>query len=266
MQVKFLKSLVETLVNKQAVPIIDLLIGKKHVNEFLIAKKLKLTINQTRNILYKLSDFGLVSFIRKKDKRKGWYIYFWTLNIYQSLNLLEQNLKKELEQLEGQLKNRKEKRYYLCKICSIEVNEESALLNDFICPECERVYELSSNQEIINSLEKDISKVKKEIALVESERKIEGQKLEKKKDIKIKKAEKKKKADRVKKREIRKEERINEAKKVLKVKKAKIRKTLKKPIKKINKKVKKSAKKKTKKISKKHAKKNKKSKSKSKKL
>ena len=82
MQTKFLKSVVESLVNKQAVPIVDLLMEKKDLNEFLIAKKLGLTINQTRNILYKLSDYGLVSFIRKKDKRKGWYIYFWTLNIY----------------------------------------------------------------------------------------------------------------------------------------------------------------------------------------
>ncbi|MDD5193843.1 MAG: hypothetical protein PHF67_04645, partial [Candidatus Nanoarchaeia archaeon] len=120
MQIKFLKSIVENLINKQATPIIDLLIGKKHVNEFLIAKKLGLTINQTRNILYKLSDFGLVSFIRKKDRRKGWYIYFWTLNIFQSLNLLEQNLNDELIKLENQLKERKERRYYYCKTCSIE--------------------------------------------------------------------------------------------------------------------------------------------------
>src|SRR3989344_9024169 len=117
MQIKFLKSIVENLINKQATPIIDLL----------IAKNLGLTINQTRNILYKLSDFGLVSFIRKKDKRKGWYIYFWTLNITQSLKLLEQNLIKELEQLENQLKSRKENRFYVCDTCSLEVSEETAL-------------------------------------------------------------------------------------------------------------------------------------------
>jgi len=204
MQIKFLKSIVETLINKQAVPIIDLLIGKKHVNEFLIAKKLKLTINQTRNILYKLSDSGLVSFIRKKDKRKGWYIYFWTLNIFQSLKLLEENLRKDLEQLAGQLKNRKERRYYTCNTCSIEVNEESALINDFICPECEEVYQLSDNTKTIMELEKAIARVKKEIDMVAGERIIEGEKLEKKKVVKIKKAEKKLKDTRKKNREIKK--------------------------------------------------------------
>lgn len=189
MQIKFLKSIVENLINKQATPIIDLLIGKKHVNEFLIAKKLGLTINQTRNILYKLSDFGLVSFIRKKDRRKGWYIYFWTLNIFQSLNLLEQNLNDELIKLENQLKERKERRYYYCKTCSIEVAEEVALLNNFICSECEQVYDLSNNQGAIENLEKSIIRLKKEIELVDSEKNIEGEKLEKKKNIKIKKAE-----------------------------------------------------------------------------
>ncbi|MDP2926021.1 MAG: hypothetical protein Q8N99_06625 [Nanoarchaeota archaeon] len=213
MQVKFLKSIVENLVNKQASPIIDLLTGKKNVNEFLIAKKLKLTINQTRNILYKLSDYGLVSFIRKKDKRKGWYIYFWTLNIYQSLNLLEQNLRKELEQLESQLKSRKEKRYYVCKTCSIELTEEGALLNDFICPECEKVYELSENQGVVSDLEKHLNKIKKDIGLVSSERKIEESKLEKKKEVKIKKEEKKKKEERMKKREIKRKIKEKEKKK-----------------------------------------------------
>jgi len=94
-KIKLLKVIIEDLINKQSVEIIDLLAGKKNVNEFSIAKNLDLTINQTRNILYKLSDFGLVSFIRKKDKRKGWYIYFWTLNTHQALSLLDKKSNKK---------------------------------------------------------------------------------------------------------------------------------------------------------------------------
>src|SRR3989344_6210695 len=192
MQIKFLKTIVEDLVGKQSIPIIDLLVGKKDVNEFQIAKKLNLTINQTRNILYKLSDYSLVSFIRKKDRKKGWYIYFWTLNIFQSLDLFENNLKKELNQVESELKNRKENRFYICKTCSIEVSEENALLNDFVCPECEEVYQLGDNQEIIQQLTKRIIKLNKEIELVSLEKGKESEKIEKKKVKKIKKAEKEK--------------------------------------------------------------------------
>jgi len=229
MQIKFLKSMVENLINKPAVPIIDLLIGKKHVNEFLIAKKLGLTINQTRNILYKLSDYGLVSFIRKKDKKKGWYIYFWTLNIYQSLSLLEQNLKKELVEFEGQLKNRKEKRYYICDTCSLEVNEEIALLNDFVCQECEEVYKLSNNDIVIVQLEKNISKIKKEKELVSSERKKEQEKIEKKK-AKLQKVEKEKK--KVKRKKTKKTDKKTSKKEVKKSEKKKPKKEVKKKVKK----------------------------------
>ena len=236
MQLKFLKSVVEHLINKTSVPIVDLLVGKKDVNEFLIAKRLELTINQTRNILYKLSDYGLVSFIRKKDKRKGWYIYFWTLNVYQSLSLLEEKLKKEIEQLKSQLKSRRDKGYYVCKTCSIEVTEDAALINDFTCPECEEVYELNEDPEIIEQLEKSISKISKEIKLVSEEREKEGEKVEKKKAKVIKKAEEEKKLKRAAKRKenarIRKREAAKLAKKSGKSVKKKPKKKVKKKAKK----------------------------------
>lgn len=218
MQIKLLKSIVEEIIGKPAVPIIDLLMGKKNVNEFLIAKKLDLTINQARNILYKMSDYGLVSFIRKKDKRKGWYIYFWTLNIYQSLNLLHQNLTKELEQMEQQLKNRMEKRYYVCNTCNLEVSEEVALLNDFICSECEQVYVLSENKEVLEQLVKNIDRVKKEIEVVNIELENERSKMQKKKDVKIKRQEKEAKDLRKKRKELREKDKKKTPKKEVKKK------------------------------------------------
>lgn len=250
MQIKFLKFIVEELINKPAAPIVGLLIGKKDINEFLIAKKLELTINQTRNILYKLSDYGLVSFIRKKDKRKGWYIYFWTLNVYQALNLLEKKLKEELEQLESQLKNRKEKRHYFCDTCSIEVTEEVALLNNFTCSECEEIYKLSDNMQFINQLEKKVVKIRKEIVLVSVEREKEGEKLEKKQAKKIKKAEEERKAKR---KRGKKPGKKPKEKEIVKKKLKKLKKSVKKP-KKIKKK-KKIEKKETKKPKKKIVKK-----------
>ena len=237
MQIKLLKSIVENLIGKQAVPIIDLLFGKKHVNEFLIAKKLKLTINQTRNILYKMSDFGLVSFIRKKDKRKGWYIYFWTLNIYESLRILEQNMQKELEQLELDLKGRKEKRFFICNTCSLEVGEESALLNDFVCPECEEVYQLSESKDNVQQLEKEIVRVKKELDYVTSERIIEEEKLNKKKIKKIKADEEERKALRKKNREVRKKAKEKEKSDLNKSKVKKDSKKIKKKVKGVKKSV-----------------------------
>lgn len=227
-QIKILKVIVEDLINKQSAEIIDLLSGNKNVNEFSIAKNLKLTINQTRNILYKLSDFGLVSFIRKKDKRKGWYIYFWTLNTHQALSLLDENLRKKLEGLNLQLKNRNQERQYFCKTCSIEVNEETALLNNFICPECEEVYELSDNTEIIEEIKRKIAKVEKELELVSNEKKLEEEKLNKEKERKIKKLETEKKVKRAEASAERKSKKLSEERTLARMKKKKKIKKIKK--------------------------------------
>jgi transcription factor E len=195
-QIVLLKSIVEDLIGKQSIPIIDLLAGKKPVNEFSIAESLKLTINQTRNILYKLSDLGLVSFTRKKDKRKGWYIYFWTLNAQQSILLLEEKLKNKLKELKNQLRNRKMNRYYSCSVCSTEVNEEAALLNNFTCPECTTVYQLVDDTEHVKNIEREMAKISKELTLVSEEVKKQKEKQDKEKGRKIVREEREKKEKR----------------------------------------------------------------------
>lgn len=215
MQIKFLKQIVEYAAGELAVPIVDLLSNKKDVSEFVIAKKLKLTINQTRNLLYRLAHMGILSSIRRKDKRKGWYIYFWTLNTLRSLELLESQIHEELSKLNQEIINKQSKRSYRCKICGIEVNEETALLNNFTCQECGEVFELSDNKIRIELVGKNINKLKKELELIRHEREEEQLKLNKKLVSKIKKLEKKKKDLRKKKSKVKKKS----AKKVSKKKK-----------------------------------------------
>lgn len=232
MQLNFLKEAVESIAGKSATDIVNLLVGKKDVNEFLIAKKLKLTINQTRNILYKLSEVGLVSSTRKKDKRKGWFIYFWTLDSIKSLELLEKKINEELENLKHQLSNRKSKRFYICKTCSLEVGEETALLNQFTCQECGQVYELSESENVISEIDTKIKKLDSQLETI-SQEKIELQEKESKKRKLKKKPAKKGKS----KKTVKKKEKGKKSKKTAK------RKDKKKPIKKANKKTKKKVKK-----------------------
>lgn len=170
MQVPLLKIVVASISGPQSTGVVDLLYGKKNVNEFLISKKLKLTINQTRNILYKLADEGLVSFIRKKDSKKGgWYTYFWTLNSGKSLVKFQETLSRNLEQIKQQLELRKQGRFYVCKYCHKEFNEENALLQDYICPECGEVLEVKDMIQEINSMEKEITKLEDALANVNEE-------------------------------------------------------------------------------------------------
>ena len=211
-QVNLLKIVVSAVAGQQASGIVDILYDKKNVNEFLIAKKLKLTINQTRNLLYKLSDEGIVSFIRKKDKKKGgWYIYFWTLNIL-----------KNIGNIGSRLNLKKTERFYHCENCSIESNEENALLYQYTCPECGEVLHVKDKGKEIEHLEKEIAKLEDLLKSVEYELGIVGKKEGVVKARKVR-AEAKKKS---KEREIKKQSKARALKKLekLKLKKKKSRK------------------------------------------
>jgi len=190
---KFLKEVMTIVVGKQAEEIVDLLDTKKHINEFLIAKKLNITINQTRNILYRISDYGLVSSIRKKDKKKGWYTYFWKIEILKSLGFLRNILIKKIDQLNHQIKSRETKEFYVCERCNIEFNAENALLYNFTCNECGNIFVMKDNTKVVREFKKNLDKLKKELKFVEEEIKKEKDKLEKKKlkEIIKQKAEKK---------------------------------------------------------------------------
>lgn len=175
----FLEEVINLTVGKQSEEIVKLLNSKKHVNEFILAKKLDLTINQTRNILYKISDHGLVSSIRKKDKKKGWYTYFWKIEILKALQFLKSHLVKRVSLMERQLKNRESNRFYICKRCHIEMDEENAMLQDFVCPECGSILELKDDTKTLKDIEKVLTRTKKQLELVEAEIVIESEKLEK---------------------------------------------------------------------------------------
>jgi transcription initiation factor TFIIE subunit alpha len=187
---KFLKDVVVSVVGKQAEPIADLLNSTKHVNEFIIAKKLDLTINQTRNILYKISDQGLVSFIRKKDKKKGWYTYFWKIEVLKSLEFLKEILFNKIDQINNQIKSRETKQFYFCHTCNVEYSEENALLHDFTCPECGNVFTLKDNASLVKDMKKSLIKLTAELGEVQQEIDQEREKVGKKKDKDNKKIEK----------------------------------------------------------------------------
>ena len=213
-----IRGVVSLIAGKQAEEIVGLLYSQKYVNEFVIAKKLNLTINQTRNILYKISDFGLVSSMRKKDKRKGWYTYFWKIEILKTLEFLRDNILKKIENIEHQIKSRETKRFYVCDRCHIELSEENALINNFTCTECGSLLSLKDNTKVLKDFRKNKERLEKDLKVVEDEIASERNKEEKKRAKEIKREDMLKKAARKK--------TLN--KKKIKIKPKKIKKIIKK--------------------------------------
>lgn len=181
MDEKLLRLLKKIIVDVSNTPngekLVSLLYKKQNVNEFEIAKKLGGTINQTRNILYRLADKGLVEFMRKKDKKKGgWYIYFWTLKTKRILQMQRDIMLNDIKSMEEQLKLRENERYFHCPNCDAEYDEETAMLNEFVCPECGEVLQLKNNTDQVEKIKKEIEHQKElikqfdaEILIIEAE-------------------------------------------------------------------------------------------------
>ena len=166
---KVLKELVGKSAGKDAEPIVDIIAGEKPVNEFKIAEKLGLTINQTRNILYKLSNHNIVSFVRKKDEKKGWYIYSWAMDAPRALRHFADAKKKEIKNNEHLLHSRETKGFYVCPNGDIETNEENALLYNFKCPECGQLLQPAKFEQEKVELKEKIAIANEEIKLIDAE-------------------------------------------------------------------------------------------------
>lgn len=221
-----LKEAVKKSAGKSSEPIVDVLFGKENVSEFKIANDLKLTINQTRNILYKLSNVNLLTYSRKKDEKKGWYTYFWTLNMERCLERLLKMKQQELSTFEGLFKSRSMKNFYYCPNDNIEMSEETAMNHNFFCQECGELLQILPEEKKIKEISNRIEEIKKYVGIIS----IELEKVKPKIVIPEKKTKKSKK------------EKINKKEEKIKIKNKTIKKIIKKKI--ISKKLQKKTKKK----------------------
>jgi len=234
---KAIEEVVIMLAGDDTPPLINLLRDKNNVSEFKLAERMNITVNQVRNMLYRLHKHNLVFFTRKKDKKKGWYIYYWTLNTKNIKDARFELKKKQLLDFKKRLGKESASHFFVCPNKCSRLTMENALEVDFRCQECGSLMGQQDNQKTIENIKKRIIELEAEIKEEEEERAGEL-------EVKLKKADRaearkktiaKKKAEE--KREIRKK--VNAAAKKKLVKK--------KPLKKVTKKkpVKKSVKKKT---------------------
>lgn len=160
---KLVEDVVTAVAGEDVLPLVKLLKNKKNVSEFKLAETLELEINVTRNMLYRLYHSNLVSFIRRKDKKKGWYIYYWTFKIKQ-IKYLAMSLKKDrLERLQDRLAREKGSSFFVCPDTCMRLDFEQAVGFEFKCPECDMLMQQESNEDKIKQLEKEIKEIKKEI-------------------------------------------------------------------------------------------------------
>ncbi|MBW2981928.1 hypothetical protein KY343_03555 [Candidatus Woesearchaeota archaeon] len=157
-----IEEVIAKVAGQDVIPLVMALKNKKNVSEFKLADSIKQEVNTTRNMLYRLYNANLVSFIRKKDKKKGWYIYYWTFDMKRARYLISELKKKRLIKLKERLAREKEGQFFLCENKCIRLDFDQAMNFEFKCPECGQIIHQEDNRELIEKIEKEIQELEKE--------------------------------------------------------------------------------------------------------
>ena len=160
-----LTEVIREVAGQDVLPLVKALKNKKNVSEFKLASAIKQEINTTRNMLYRLYDQHLVTFIRKKDKKKGWYIYYWTFNPKRIKELARNIRKAKIERLKERLEREKSTNFFSCPNKCIRLDFDQATEFEYKCPECGEILQQEDNSGIIADLQKDITKLEKELVV-----------------------------------------------------------------------------------------------------
>ncbi|MBI3036755.1 hypothetical protein HYY73_03310 [Candidatus Woesearchaeota archaeon] len=152
---------VAEVVGQEAVPIVQYLKGKKNISEFKIAESIKAEVNSVRKMLYAMQTSNLVSYYRKKDRQKGWYISYWTLKPenfdYLALATKQQKLQQFKERLHKEESN--EGLFYICPTLCVRLEFEKAAEISFKCPECGSTLQHQDNTKTIEQLRAKIGEI-----------------------------------------------------------------------------------------------------------
>ena len=158
-----IEEIILPILNEEGLPLVTQLYGKENVSEFDLAKDTKLDIKVVRKMLYLLYNNNLVSFNRKKDKEKGWYIYYWTI-IPDNIRFIYFKRKREqLVRLNERLLAEEKELFFICPKECVRLTFDQGMDFEFHCPECGELL----NQDESNV--KNISVIKNRMKLLEGE-------------------------------------------------------------------------------------------------
>jgi len=184
---KLLSELISNIAGEDTILLVNLIKDKSNVSEFKIAEKMKISVNEVRNKLYKLQSQNLVSFTRKKDKIKGWYIYYWSFNYKRAKELSESLRLKSLELLRNRLDRETKGNFFICKDECIRLEQEQAMEYGFKCPECGQLLEREDNSRKIEDIKKEIIELEAQEVEAAKQKKSSKPQIKKQKQIKLSK-------------------------------------------------------------------------------
>lgn len=140
------------------------LLNNENATDEEIASATGLKINVVRKALYDLFGRSLITGIRVRDLKKGWFVYRWKAQRDQTDSFIETQKKKALMRLKEKLDYENTHEFYHCGMatCQKRTFEESMELF-FKCPNCGGILNLVDNSEIKKALEWKIKEITEEV-------------------------------------------------------------------------------------------------------
>lgn len=164
---KMIEDVVSEVAGQDVIALVDALKKQSNVSEFKLASIINMEVNETRNMLYRLYNANLVTFIRKKDKQKGWYIYYWSFNPKRVKYLVTDLKKKRISKLNERLERENKNHFFICNNMCIRLDFEQSMDFDFKCPECNEIMNQEDNAKTIDNIKKEIVSLEKEVKKLE---------------------------------------------------------------------------------------------------
>ncbi len=155
---KKLLEFTKEFIGEDAVKIVNFLKDRANISEFKIAEKTKTEIHEIRNILYRLHNYNLATYVKKKDREKGWYISYWTFNKKRVKELMSEIKRQKIERYKQRLKveEANKNNFFMCTNACIRLDFQSATEHDFKCPECGNLLNQQDNEKTIDFLRSKI--------------------------------------------------------------------------------------------------------------
>lgn len=156
MEVERLLDIVYELVGEEAAQVIEFLYSNPGASEFDISENIGFAVSQIRSLLYDLKAKNLIDYDRRKDKEKGWYLYYWRV-LPQNFEIVYNNSKKQkLDQFKERLVNEETSIFYICPNFCKRLPFEEALENNFSCPVCGTLMNEENKTRKIEMLKRNI--------------------------------------------------------------------------------------------------------------
>lgn len=129
------------------------LLNTEDVTDEEIASATGLKINIVRKVLYDMFGKALISGIRVKDEKKGWFVYRWRAKQDHVDNFIENQKKKILDRLHKRLEHEDSTEFYHCgnHQCP-RLKFDAAVELFFKCPECKGMLNMVDNTKVKEAL------------------------------------------------------------------------------------------------------------------